>query len=627
MTSGVGPDPFTLAALLVALDPHGLGGAVVEGPGGPAVDAWLHVVRSHRPPESPWRRIPAGITPDRLVGGLDLTRSLAAGRRVGQPGLLAEADGGIVLLPSAERLRVEVAAPLLEALDRGRMSVERDGVSECPAAAIGVVALDESVEDEPGAPAALRDRTAFLLPLPPRWKPTPEHLPGAAALARAREALPHISVTPEAMEALARQAAMGGWASHRPLLLALRTARALAALLERPRADAEIAALAGALVLVPRGAPLPATGEDEADPDAAHDEPPEPPAAEEEQDDAPEDAGDEASPDEPPPGEPPTPEADEAPDTPEEAPEPSGLPADLIPAVVRALLPKDWEDSKARPSGSGGRSLGRSGRGRGDGLVPATARGRRIGAEPGRPRGGRRLDLPATLVAAAPWQRLRSQARAREAEDALTGDSPALQVTPDDLRVQRRVRPAASRTLFLVDASGSQALRRLGEVKGAVELLLADSYRRRDEVALIVFRGRDARVVVPPTRSLVRARRLLRGLAGGGGTPLARGLETALELVHRARRDDVEPRIVLLSDGRPNVDRAGKGGRSQARNDALALADELRRTGTPVRVLDTSPRGERFLDELARHLGTRSHHLPHADARAIRRAAAPSPAA
>jgi magnesium chelatase subunit I len=138
---------------------------------GPAVEGWCRFLRGSLPPGSPWRRVPVGVTPDRLTGGIDLAGTLRTGRRVLQPGIPAEADGGVLILPSAERIHPEVTAVLLEVLDRGRLRVEREGLSADLAARVGVVALDEAREDEPGSPEALRDRVAFLVTLPPRWTP------------------------------------------------------------------------------------------------------------------------------------------------------------------------------------------------------------------------------------------------------------------------------------------------------------------------------------------------------------------------------------------------------------------------------------------------------------------------
>ena len=130
-----------------------------------------------------------------------------------------------------------------------------------------------------------------------------------------------------------------------------------------------------------------------------------------------------------------------------------------------------------------------------------------------------------------------------------------------DLRVARLQQRAATATLFVIDASGSSALHRLAEAKGAVELLLADCYVRRDQVGVIAFRGRGAEVLLPPTRSLVRAKRSLAALPGGGGTPLAAGLRgRAGAWPTQVRRSGATPVVVLLTDGRANIARDGAPG-------------------------------------------------------------------
>jgi magnesium chelatase subunit D len=632
-------DPFTLAALLLATDPEGLGGAVVRGPGGPAPEAWCRFLRASLPEGAegapPWRRVPVGITPDRMVGGVELGSTLRSGRRVLLPGIPAQAHGGVLVFPSAERMRPEVATVLLEVLDRGRLRVERDGLSDDLPARVAVVALDEAGPDEPGVPEALRDRVAFLMDLPARWQPG--GAPDAGQVGEARAALEAVEVGDEALVALAQLSLRGGGGSLRPVVLALRAARGIAALRGARQVEADDLWLAAALVLAPRGVPLPGRdpeaatepGEPEPDPIEAADSPA--PEAEPGAETQPPPEG--ASPATPPEAQVETPQSG-VPDQ-SRAPDPSApaaLPDQLVQAVL-AALPLELAQASSARSSRGGR-MRDAGRGRGGAPVEAHERGRRVGAEPGVPGRGRRLDLPATLRAAAPWQRARAAAAASAAETAggtaasgapaasAPPGAPRLRVTRGDLHVQRRVRAAARRTVFLVDASGSQALRRLAEVKGAVELLLAESYRAREEVALVVFRDREARVLLPPTRSLTRARRLLRGLPGGGGTPLARGLAEALRLVESARREGVAPRVVLLTDGRPNVDAAGRGGRPRARADALALAAAFR--GVEVRVLDTGLRPEPFLEELADAMGTRAWHLPFADARRIRGALDPA---
>ena len=118
--------------------------------------------------------------------------------------------------------------------------------------------------------------------------------------------------------------------------------------------------------------------------------------------------------------------------------------------------------------------------------------------------------------------------------------------------------------IFTVDASGSAAMARLGEAKGAVELLLAQAYARRDHVALVAFRGETAETILQPTRSLVQTKRQLASLAGGGGTPLAAGLKAALDLAQQARGRGLTPTIITLTDGRANLALAGTASRVPA---------------------------------------------------------------
>ncbi|MBK3398352.1 VWA domain-containing protein, partial [Methylobacterium ajmalii] len=240
-------------------------------------------------------------------------------------------------------------------------------------------------------------------------------------------------------------------------------------------------------------------------------------------------------------------------------------------------------------------------------------RGRPVGARPGDPRRGR-LALIETLRAAAPWQRLRR------------GDGEArLRITADDLRIRRLVQRRETTTIFAVDASGSAALERLAEAKGAVEQLLAECYVRRDRVALVAFRGRGADLLLVPTRSLVRAKRALAALPGGGGTPLACGIEAAARLAATERRGGRSPVVLLLTDGRANIDRAGRPGRVQAGADALAAARALAAEGTRALVIDTAARPQDSARALAAAMRARYLALPQADAarlaRAVREAA------
>ena len=151
---------------------------------------------------------------------------------------------------------------------------------------------------------------------------------------------------------------------------------------------------------------------------------------------------------------------------------------------------------------------------------------------------------------------------------------------PEDFRVVRYRQPRGATTIFLVDASGSAAMQRLAEVKGAIELMLADCYVRRDSVAVVAFRGQGAEIVLPPTRSTARAKRRLSGLPGGGGTPLANGLDAAAALAQQVQRKGQTALLVLMTDGRANICRDGMAGRARAMEEALDAGRRLNAAGS-----------------------------------------------
>lgn len=248
-----------VVAALFAVDPSGLGGVALRGGPGPAREAWLATLARALGSDAPTRRMPAGMDDERLIGGVDLVATLAAGRTVASKGLLAEADGGVVIIPMAERLPAPVAALIGGALDRHEIIIERDGVTARAATRFGIVALDESVGDEERVPAFLMARLAFHIDLAPfagrGWT-----IGGAAAedIAMAREAWRRMEPAPdEIIEALVGTAAAFGIGEVTAPLLALRAARAAAALSGRAGIVAEDAALAARLVLAPRALSLP----------------------------------------------------------------------------------------------------------------------------------------------------------------------------------------------------------------------------------------------------------------------------------------------------------------------------------------------------------------------------------
>jgi magnesium chelatase subunit D len=261
------------------------------------------------------------------------------------------------------------------------------------------------------------------------------------------------------------------------------------------------------------------------------------------------------------------------------------------------------------------RSHGRS-QGKAGALRKSNKRGRPAGVSRGELRGGAKLNVIETLRAAAPWQPLRRREAAASGETS----RPRILIRKDDFRVSRFKRRTETTTIFVVDASGSAALHRLAEAKGAVELLLADCYIRRDQVALIAFRGSAAELLLPPTRSLARAKRSLAGLPGGGGTPLAAGLDAAFALSDAIRRKGQTPTVIVLTDGRANIARDGGQGRPRAEEDAISAARQLRAAGIAAVLVDTSPRPGISGENVAREMGARYLPLPHADAATLSKA-------
>ena len=576
-----------LAAALLAVDPLGLGGACVRAGHGPARDAWLALLRAALPAGEPMRRVPAHIAEDRLLGGLDLAATLRASRPVAQRGLLAEADGGFVVLPMVERFPPATLAHLTAVLDTGVVALERHGLASRTPARLGVIALDESNDDEEHAPPELLDRLAFLLDFSGLRAPSaPDGIGDAAAIAQARARLPQVRADDAIVEALCATAMRLGIASLRPSLLALRAARALAALSGSTQVDEEDAIMAARLVLAPRATVLPeapaesdSTPEDEPAPQDSASPPPEKDADAEEPDD---NGNTETS------------------DTP---------PEDLVLAAAVAAIPAGLLERLRRDARNPvrGRSLGRAGA-----LRQSLLRGRPAGVRRGDPRAGVRLNLIETLRAAAPWQALRRR-------EAAARGARRVEIRREDFHITRYRQRTQTTTIFVVDASGSSALNRLAEAKGAVELLLADCYVRRDQVAVIAFRGRGAELLLPPTRSLLRAKRQLAGMPGGSGTPLAAGIDAGLALAEQVRRGGQTPTLVLLTDGQAHIARDGSGGRERAGADARAAARRLREAGLHVVFIDISPRPQPLAAELAALMGARYLPLPYADARTLSR--------
>ncbi len=527
-----------LALQLLAVDPAGLGGAVIRMRAGPDRDALL----ARLPTTTPLRKMPPSISDEQLFGGIDLPATLATARVVHGKGFFETACFAVI--PMAERCTATLAAKLSSLMDQSLTA--------------GIVALDEGAEPDEAVPATLAERLAFHIEPDGRRPDTWTKIPAAPDS-------PDVSVADATIQ-LTVLASTFGIGSLRAPTLALRAAKAHARYTGRSNlteADIEIAA---ALVFPHRATIIP---QEETASDPLPPAPPEP------------DAPDEA----------------DGQDKSTDMTLPEG---DMLIAAVKALLPPGLLDqlvSTRTSRVSSGAGAGRTRTG--------NRRGRPLPSRPGRLDGTARIDLVATLRAAAPWQPIRRKHQP---------DRPGLLIRPSDIRLKRYAEQSDRLLIFCVDASGSAAMARLGEAKGAIELLLADAYANRDHVALIAFRGTGAEILLPPTRSLVQTKRRLSALPGGGGTPLAAGLHCAMGLAEQATGRGLTPTIILITDGRANIALDGNANRSQAASDADQMAGALRASGISSLVLDMSNRPQPALQVLGKILNATYVPLPRANA-------------
>ncbi|MEM1236148.1 MAG: magnesium chelatase subunit D [Pseudomonadota bacterium] len=442
--------------------------------------------------------------------------------------------------------------PMAERMEPGlaaRLGQALDDGNQC------LIALDEGAEESEGLPQALRDRLAFHIDLD-------EIACGDAVTGFGTLPEPEIVSSFETdIRAIAELAQSLGVRSTRATIHCLWAARAHAALHRRRSVRPEDIEAAAILALAPRATRIPEPlSEDNS-------------APEETQETDTQDADEGAR---------------------------LEIPKELLLDAVRAVLPTDiLAQVAARRARKGAKGLGAGSK------RVSNRRGRPLPSRAGRLDTKARLDLVATLRAAAPWQRIRKE---------LVDRSRPVEIRGSDIRLKRFEEKSDRLLVFAVDASGSAALARLAEAKGAIELLLAEAYARRDHVALVSFRGAQAEVLLPPTRSLVQTKRRLAALPGGGGTPLAAGIEAATLIALQGKARGMTPTLVLLTDGRANVALDGEADRKRAAADASHMARAALAQGIEGLVIDVGKRPERALRTLAETMDATYVPMPRANA-------------
>lgn len=626
---------------IVATDSVKLRGVLLRGRTGPVRDALQAAFETHHK----LYRVSSATTQEQLHGGIDTAGTLATASVVRQDGLITRAREGALLLASAERL----PAALIHSISA---AVDALPSNETP----GLLVLDESLDDESGiADTVLAERVPLHVFVP---DVTLEELETLLAERRESEAVrraerravrdehdhpaqaeerPDIAAVrldDNVLKEMTRLAMRLGVDSSQALLACVQTARAHAWLHHRQTVEPEDAAVAVQLTLAPRARFLDQPADAEQAPDDARDRQ----EADRPEDEVePEKPAEQSSADavqEPPEAlpEPPTPGK---PDEDDDRVSAQELPDRLIEAALAVLperllagLAQAAATRRKREQFGGASACGRDD----DSSILNAHRGRPAGVSRPRSRSDvHKVNVLETLKAAIPYQRLRSGhdgARSGLSERDSRVDprqplqqplqqQPRLQIRHADLRVTRFRHSPRTTTVFVVDASGSAAMNRLAEAKGAVELLLGECYVRRDRVALVTFRGEQASLDLSPTRSLTRARRALQSLPGGGGTPLAAGFGLAAELIGQLHRAGELPVCVFMTDGKANIALDGARSREKARADADQQAARLARSGARLIFIDTSPRPQAPASALASRMQARYLPLPRTGARGL----------
>jgi len=577
-----------LIAKMIAVDPAGLGGVWVKSQAGPVRDEWLKGLQQVIKGQVDLIKVPSNADEGALIGELDLLKTLALQKKVYTQGILDQVQTGLLLLPMAERMQSHTAALLTQAYDLKSQ--------------FGMVTFDESLADEDQQLLPrLIERLAFQINLESLSYRDCRFVMEQLDFPEIRKRLQHIEFPPEALNAVMTVAQSLGIDSLRVGLFVARASRVLAALRGSDQIEQADIQTATRLIFAHRMTRLPQSKEPSLEEDSSE-ENQTPPQSE----------------NQPPPPEDTLSNADEM----HHQDETQNVPAplrqedleEMIIEASKAHLSQNLLDSfdqHKKIIKTNNKSQGKVGQ-----LQKGSFSGQTLPSRKGRPSYKHKIDILKTIQAASPWQKIRQLEAPNE-----FSSSHRIIVKADDIHLKQFVQRATTVTLFVVDASGSSAMERLSEAKGAVELLLAQCYIRRDQVALMTFRGKQVELILPPTRSLVRAKRLLAGMPGGGGTPLASAIRDSAQFGKKLKSKGQTPLIIFLTDGRANVSIDGIGGREDAFKDALFCANQARLEQLQILFIDTSLKPQETNQHIAKQLGAQYLPLPQGKSASVVQAA------
>ncbi len=512
--------------------------------------------------------LPLSVTIDRLVGTVDVEHFLKEGKKALQPGILAEANRGVLYIDEVNLLDDYIADSLLDAAAMGWNTIEREGISfRHPARFILVGSMNPEEGElrpqildrfglcvEVSAPMNPEERTEIVKrvegfhddPISFYRKYESEEKKLTERIAKARKILPKVEVSDDLLKLLAETVINLGIKTNRAEITTIKTAKAIAALNGRRRASLEDLEKAMELAL----------------PHRLRDRPFQ----------------------KPPRMKPPKPKEDK-----------ENNHGHKHEHEHEKEERREGQNQASRSRGAG--NLEQNFRS-GEAEIPRIESKTLDGGEFTGHRSSR--DVSVTVVnfpKGIPISYLPPKGEIRDVDfynslvwAVLNGKRPPIKLDLNDIRIRVRKAKAPTLWVLLLDSSGSMAVkRRISIAKGIAEKLVENGYTKKSKMALIVAKGEEARVFVPPTRNYWEVLEKIEDVPTGGRTPLSSALYNLLLLANRERMKDksVKVRAFLITDGKANVPLSGK----RIKEEIAELAKALRRKGIELNIYDTRGRG------------------------------------